>query len=294
MPPGHPSPRYVDEVGARVRQFYEGCCFPGYADAETAADLSGRARGDAYLRRLDAQIPPTARILDAGCGTGQLVNFLGLERRRMVVGIDVAANSLRQAQAFKERFAIAGARFVQMDLFRLALRPAGFDVVVSNGVLHHTGDPRRGFRELCGLVKPGGHVILGLYNPYGRLMLRLRKALFRVTGHRFAGSDFMLRQDAVGAETKRIWFMDQYRHPHETTVSVATALEWFRDGGVEYMNSVPTINPAERTTSDERLFERHEPGSALGHLLAQLRWIYTMRHAAGFFILIGRRSGPRA
>jgi SAM-dependent methyltransferase len=279
----------VEAIGARVRRFYEECSFPGYDDVETADNLARSARNDLYLRLVDEQIARSARVLDAGCGTGQLVNFLALEPRRTVVGIDLSRSSLRKAHAFKKRFGIAGARFVQMDVFGLALPAASFDVVFSNGVLHHTGDARRGFRELCRLVRPGGHIVLGLYNPFGRLMLRARKALFRVTGSRFASLDFMLRQRSVSPEKKRIWFMDQYRHPHEQTISVAAALGWFRENGFEYVNSVPKINPAERLTPDELLFERHEPGTALHHLAAQLRWIYSMGGAAGFFVLIGRR-----
>jgi len=279
----------TDEVATRVRQFYEACSFPGYEDVETPFDLAQKAGKGIYMRLLDEQIPWSARIVDVGCGTGQLVNFLSAMKRN-ALGIDLSFNSLRKGRAFKERFELDGARFVQMDIFRLALRPASFDFVFSNGVLHHTADARGGFREVCQLAKRGGYVILGLYNPYGRLMLNVRKALFRVTGGRFLWLDFVMRQNNVGAEKKRIWFADQYRHPHEAMISVETALEWFRENGLEYLNSVPKVNPAERLTKDERLFERHDPGSKLDHLFSQLRWIASQGREGGFFILIGRRA----
>jgi 2-polyprenyl-6-hydroxyphenyl methylase/3-demethylubiquinone-9 3-methyltransferase len=48
----------------------------------------------------------------------------------------------------------------------LALNPQGgpYDVVHSWGVLHHTGDMNAALRNAARLVKPGGHLILALYN----------------------------------------------------------------------------------------------------------------------------------
>ena len=42
-----------------------------------------------------------------------------------------------------------------------------FDAVVSDGVIHHTPDPRRAFRENARVLKPGGHLYLGVYNRQG-------------------------------------------------------------------------------------------------------------------------------
>lgn len=39
-----------------------------------------------------------------------------------------------------------------------------FDIVHSWGVLHHTGDMARALENAAGLVRPGGHLILAIYN----------------------------------------------------------------------------------------------------------------------------------
>lgn len=279
----------VDEVAHRVRQFYEACSFPGYEEVETPFDLADKAGRGIYMQLLDRQLPWSARVLDAGCGTGQLVNFLSLMERR-VVGIDLSYNSLRKGQAFSERFQLGSARFVQMDLFRLAFREQSFDYVFSNGVLHHTADAELGFAQLVRLVKRGGHIVVGLYNRYGRLLLNARKRIFRLTNRRFLWLDFVIRRMTFGDEKKRIWFMDQYCHPHEKTFSVGDVLRWFKDNGVEYVNSLPKINLGERLTPAERLFEQHAPGRGIDHALAQAGWILTQGREGGFFILIGRRT----
>lgn len=278
----------TEEVAQKVRAFYEACSFPGYEEFDTPFDLVEKAGRGIYARLLDEQLPLGVRILDAGCGTGQLTMFLSV-LNRPVLGIDFSLASLRKGHAFAERFEQRNARFAQMDLFHPALREGTFDYVFCNGVLHHTADAAGGFRVLCRLLKPNGYIALGLYNTYGRLLLDLRRLVFRLTRNRLVWLDFFMRQRVLGPEKKRIWFLDQYENPHEQKVSVGTVLEWFRRNDIEYINSVPKINVGERFDATERLFERHDPGSRLDHALAQLGWIFTQGREGGFFILIGRK-----
>lgn len=156
-------------------------------------------------------------------------------------------------------------------------------------MLHHTADACGGFRTLCRLLKRNGYLVLGLYNTYGRLLLDLRRLAFRLAGDRLLWLDFFMRQPSLGPEKKRVWFLDQYRNPHEQKFSVGRVLRWFRRNDIDYVNSVPKINLAERFDAKERLFEPHDPGTRLDHALAQLGWIFTKGREGGFFILIGRK-----
>ena len=58
------------------------------------------------------------------------------------------------ATAFKQQNDCDRAHFVQMNLFRPAFKPGSFDLVISNGVLHHTSDPFLGFKSISRLVRP--------------------------------------------------------------------------------------------------------------------------------------------
>jgi SAM-dependent methyltransferase len=276
------------DEGMKVRAFYEECSFPGYEEFETPQDLAGKAEEGVYARLLGEQIPFGARVLDAGCGTGQLALYLSMVKAS-VVGIDFSFGSLATGQAFKERFDLPDARFAQMNLFELGLRPQSFDYVFCNGVLHHTSDASGGFRGLCTLVKPGGYIVVGLYNTYGRLLLGLRRLIFRVTGSRLLWLDHRMRQRSIGKDKKWIWFLDQYRNPHEDTFTIDHVLGWFADNGIDYVNAVPKILPFQSLAPGEKLFEPHDPGSRLDHLLAQLGWIFTKGAEGGFFILIGHK-----
>jgi SAM-dependent methyltransferase len=286
-------PKQIDDVGKKVRTFYEGCSFPGYDDFDTPLDLIEKAKRGNYARVLDEQLPLGVRILDAGCGTGQLSIFLSMGHRR-VIGADFSSASLAKANEFKRRFDLRRVSFVRMDLFRPALRKESFDYVFSNGVLHHTADAYGAFQNLCALVKPGGYITIGLYNTYGRLFLDARRWIFRITRERFRSLDYFMRQESMSEEKKRIWYMDQYKNPHEDKFSVDDVLEWFQRNDIEYVNAIPKIRLGERFTSSDSLFETRPVGSRLEHLVCQLGWIFTEGREGGFFILIGRKKAQTA
>ncbi|MCP4204093.1 MAG: methyltransferase domain-containing protein [bacterium] len=286
----------TNAVTARVKSFYEGTPFPDYESLDSAASLIDKARRGLFARVLDDQVPANATILDCGCGTGQLTNFLALTPDRTVVGADVCGNSLELAQRFKLENGIDNATFVQMNLFRGALAQSSFDLVVANGVLHHTADPRRGFTALTRLARPGGYVLVGLYNTWGRLPTDLRRLVFRLMGNRserWQGLDPRLRKPELGEARRRSWFNDQYRHPHETKHSIGEVLGWFVEDGVEFVNAIPKATALDRFTADERLFERNPAGSALDHALVQLGMALGSGEEGGLFLVIGRKKdGP--
>ncbi len=275
----------------RVKSFYEETPFPDYEGLDTAGSLKRKARQGVFARLLDEQVPAGARILEAGCGTGQLSNFLALAPGRTVVATDMCLNSLKLAQRFKEDNGIDSVTFVQMDLFRPVVAAGSFDLVIANGVLHHTGDPCGGFRALGGLVREGGYVVVGLYNRIGRLPTDLRRLLFRLSGNRLGWLDPRLRGTALGQSRKRTWFLDQYRNPHESKHTIGEVLGWFRRSGFEFVSGIPKTRAFEPFASGEKLFRRRPAGSPLDHLLVQLGLIFSGNREGGLFVMIGRKTG---
>lgn len=278
----------VAEVATKVRAFYENCSFPGYEDAETLMDLCEKARKGIYARVLEEQLPLGVKVLDAGCGTGQLAIFLSALHRR-VVGADFSFNSLSKGNGFKKRFQLANVNFVQMNLLQDAFQEQSFDYIFCNGVLHHTGDAYRGFQNLCRLLKSGGFITIGLYNTYGRFFTNLRRGIFRLTDYRFRRLDYYMRQKSLGEEKKRIWFTDAYCNPADDTATISEVLGWFKQNNIAYINSIPKIKLDEHFIERELLFEPHEPGNSMDHLLCQLKWIFTQGKEGGFFLTIGRK-----
>src|SRR5258705_346321 len=175
-----------------VRRFYERAPFPGYGPRDTLASLYARAERSKFARLLDAAIPGDARILEIGCGTGQMSLYL-TRADRLVIGADLARASLLLGQGAARRFGLTRVQFVETDLHRPGLRAGAFDVVYASGVLHHTPDPRASFAQMMPLLRPGGMIVIGLYNGFARLPLRLRRAVARLSGYRWIPFDPVLR-----------------------------------------------------------------------------------------------------
>ncbi|MFL5264545.1 MAG: class I SAM-dependent methyltransferase, partial [Anaeromyxobacteraceae bacterium] len=221
-----------------LRDFYAAAPFPGYPPRDSYAALRRRAERSEFARLLDQAIPPDATVLEVGCGTGQMCLFLATADR-LVVGADLTRASLELAAAAARRFEVGRARFVETDLRAPGLRAGAFDVVYCSGVLHHTPDPEASFRALARLVRPGGFIVLGLYNAYARLPHRLRRAVARLTGLRFVPLDSVLRDRAAEPARREAWLRDQYLHPEEHRHTLAEVQRWFERSGVAFLRTYP-------------------------------------------------------
>jgi SAM-dependent methyltransferase len=280
------------DVTELVKQFYEQTPFPNYDDLDNQRALIEKARAGLFARLLNEQIPYAARVVEVGCGTGQLTNFLSIAHRS-ALGVDVCLNSLRLAQRFKSDHGLERAAFAQMNLFRPGLRDGFFDVVISNGVLHHTSDCRGAFRRISRLARRGGHVVVGLYSAYSRRLHYARRALFRWTGLTSRWLDPHFARVRGGGK-REAWFQDQYCHPHETCHTLDEVLGWMDESGLDFVNSIPKPEVGPSLVPGERLFDRRPVGNPVGRFLSQLADLGSGYREGGFFIIIGRRRPEAA
>lgn len=279
---------FAGDVTEKIKAFYEATPFPNYDGFDSRESLAAKARRGVFAALLDEQLPEGALVLEAGCGTGQLSNFLGMSWRRKVFAGDICMNSLRLAKGFADRHDIRNVGFLQMNLFRPPFRDGSFDVVISNGVLHHTGDCEAGFRSILAKLKPGGHIIIGLYNRLGRLPTLWKRSAFRAFGPKLYFLDPRLRDWSREPDRIRAWFMDQYRHPHETRHSMDEVLGWFERHGVDFVNGIPHLDGSAFAES-ERLFANHVPGSTPSRFMTQFGMLVSGGRDGGLFVMIGRK-----
>jgi SAM-dependent methyltransferase len=285
----HPGMNSGDDVTEIVKAFYEETPFPNYDEHETVRSLVEKSRRGLYARRLDESIPFNSEVLEIGCGTGQLANFLGLSCRR-VVATDICLNSLRLGESFRRTHGLSRVRFLQMNLFRPAVARSRFDVVICNGVLHHTSDPWAGFAKLVPLVKPGGHFVLGLYNRWGRILTGLRQNAFRLTGGRARWIDPVLRRSGLDPEKRRAWFADQYRHPHESRHTAGEVLRRFDEAGLDFVRGIPALRPEDDGLAGGSLFDPQPAGTRFERGVVQAMQILAPgQREGGFFVMIGRK-----
>lgn len=277
------------DVTDTIKSFYEKTPFPNYEDSENVGNLVQKAKTGIFARLLDEQIPFNVRVLEVGCGTGQLSNFLGIAHR-YVFGTDICLNSLKLGQNFKTKNDLERVGFYQMNLFKPIFKKESFHVVICNGVLHHTSDPFLGFQSISRLVRKDGYIIIGLYNKYGRLITDFRRLLFKIFGDHFKFLDPHLRKKDVNDVRKFTWFMDQYKNPHESKHTIGEVLKWFKQTGFEFINSIPKAKIFESFSEQEKLFRPNLKGNWFDHFFTQFRLLCTGSKEGGFFLIIGKKK----
>jgi SAM-dependent methyltransferase len=94
-----------------------------------------------------------ARILDAGCGTGN--NLRHLSRYGRAVGVDLSDDALQFCRT-------RGVAAAKASLLRLPFADASFDCVTSFDVLYHRWitDDRAAVAELARVLRPGGVLLV--------------------------------------------------------------------------------------------------------------------------------------
>ena len=106
----------------------------------------------------DAGIVPGMRVLDIGCGSGD-VTFLVSDLTRdsgTVVGIDADQRAIVAAEALAESRHCSNVSFVQGDLSELIPEIGEFDAVVGRRILMYLPDPTEVIRRIAQAVRPGG------------------------------------------------------------------------------------------------------------------------------------------
>lgn len=143
-----------------------------------------------------------ARVLDVGCGHGDLCIGLALEGAGQVVGIDEDPSRIEGASARSREEGVADrVRFRHVDFVRDYDPEAEFDYVFSVGTFEHIPEPLEALAKIRDCLRPGGSLLARFgplwWSPYGahmweftrvpwvqaffpeRVVLRVREEMFR-------------------------------------------------------------------------------------------------------------------
>ena len=82
-----------------------------------------------YLRQF-----PDPKILEIGCGTGQLAHYLYDEGYKLYIGFDINKEAIKVANSLSPQLCFVG------DVMDKELYVAGYDVVIATEVLEHIED----------------------------------------------------------------------------------------------------------------------------------------------------------
>ncbi len=130
--------------------------------------LESRARDDVFARLLDKYvthlaIPPKARVLEVGCGTGAVLRAIA--RRPdfggQATGVDQCPTFIETASRFAQREGVGDRLDFRVgDAHRLDFPAGTFDVVIAHTLISHVTAPLAVLGEMARVVRPGGTVVV--------------------------------------------------------------------------------------------------------------------------------------
>lgn len=145
-------------------------------------------------------------LLDVGCGGGRYTAAWKSLGAGEAVGVDISAINIADAQRRVSDAGMKGVRYELGDVLQLPYPENSFDIVFSNGVLHHTRDWNKGIAELLRVLKPGGLGWLYLIENPGGLFwdsIEILRAVMRNEQHHTARTALQM----VGVPGNRIFYM---------------------------------------------------------------------------------------
>ena len=147
----------TDALRRRTQAHYDAHPFGFDQEDILEEKLAHRVMGEA----IRALAGPDEVVVDVGCGACRVARLVQRTGPATTIGVDLSLASLRAARANRP------GPLVNADNLRLPLRTGCADLVISNGVIHHTPDAHAAFLELARITKPAGTLVVSVYNRHG-------------------------------------------------------------------------------------------------------------------------------
>ena len=152
----NPIAPHIDSLKVRLKQIW----MAGDYDRFSRFMESGARE---FYERLN--VPPGCRLLDVGCGAGQLA-LIAARAGAEVTGVDIASNSVERARLRAQAEGLQ-ARFEEGDAELLRFEDASFDVVASLIGAMFAPRPDLVAKEMIRVCKPGGTIAMANWTPDG-------------------------------------------------------------------------------------------------------------------------------
>ncbi len=155
-----------------------------------------------------------SRVLDLGCGGGQLAHHLAERGAAEVIGVDLSERMLDVARAECSHPRLT---FQRASMEEAAFPSGGFDLVVSSFAFHYVQDYQGLVRRIAGWLSPGGVLVFSNEHP-----VYLSRA----------AADGWVRDEAG---TPQHWALDRYGEEG------LREERWIADGVQKYHRMVSTL-----------------------------------------------------
>jgi ubiquinone/menaquinone biosynthesis C-methylase UbiE len=105
----------------------------------------------------ELKINPSSRVLDLGCGNGMITEYISDRTQAHIMGIDVADEAVRRAQARTES-KHERLTFQIGNVHTLDISWDPFDAIIAIDTLHIAVDLNEALRHAIDVLKPGGRM----------------------------------------------------------------------------------------------------------------------------------------
>ena len=248
------------------------------------------------------KIPPLlfrgASVLDAGCGIGEkslVYAAMGAD----VTGIDVNEKAIAMARKRAADWGLGlqgKAEFRTGSVFEIDTGVL-FDIVICDGVIHHTADPGKAFDNIARLLRPGGVLVLGAAEPCGFFQRQLQRYFV----NKIAGSsDEKTKADvasmlfaekleraaeASGRSVKAATY-DSFINPHVAPVPFCDVKTWMARHGIHMDCSWPSVElPLQTDSQYHPLLKNDNPAVLRWERLARFLWMLNDKYDKESFAL---------
>lgn len=143
-----------------------------------ALELREQRRCGYILNKMEPD--PEKKILEIGCGTGELAYMMAQKTNCKILGVDICVPFIEQA---RKNFSLPNLEFKVLDFndadnLKKATEEQRFDYVVGNGILHHLYyNMDEALANINSLLKTGGKIIFlepNFYNPYCLIIFKIK------------------------------------------------------------------------------------------------------------------------
>lgn len=165
-------------MNTSIESFYSKIQFPGPYTLESF-DAYRDEIVNPYIKLINDYVKPSSNIIDVGCGTGFITNFLSLTYSdKDFLGVDFS-DSIFFAEYFAQKNNLQ-AKFLRKDFLDCEFEMK-YNCVICQGVLHHIPQFEKALSKLKEITEKNGYLILGLYHPFGKVLKKIVSLDYRST-----------------------------------------------------------------------------------------------------------------
>jgi SAM-dependent methyltransferase len=208
----------MSEAPKRAQNIYDDpAFFAGYSTLERFGAGWQRAMEHTDLLALLPEVDGR-RVLDLGCGAGQLAHHVATAGAAEVVGVDVSERMLALARA---DWAHPRVTFRREAIEEVAFPPERFDLIVSSLVLHYVDDYAGLVRRIGGWLASGGVLVYSTEHPIFTARLPGDGWVLDDAGRR---TRWALDRYADEGAREETWFVPDVRKVHRTFATLINGL----------------------------------------------------------------------